>query len=68
MEDFWKELENEIIKNNSPLQLTKRFITLFLAIVVCVTMCHAETLGGYKVGAILSSAFVIWNVFNLKIR
>lgn len=66
MRKFIKSAWAEAFEGCTPLMVVKRIVAFIVAIIVLITMCGADSLGGFTVAVVFCIAVLVWNVFNLS--
>ena len=66
MRDFIKSAWAEAFESCTPLMIVKRVIAFIVIAIVLITMCGADSIGGFWVAVTIGGAVRVWNFFGLS--
>ena len=66
MRDFIKSAWAEAFEGCTPLMIVKRVIAFIVIAIVLITMCGADSIGGFWVAVTICGAVLVWNFFGLS--
>ena len=66
MRDFIKSAWAEAFEGCTPIMIVKRVIAFIVIAIVLITMCGADSIGGFWVAVMIGGAVLVWNFFGLS--